>query len=44
MDLTYIAQYSIKLDVKLILRTILVLLTPEESTEAFEVKKTEEKK
>ena len=43
MDLTYIAQYSIKLDVKLILRTILVLLTPEESTEAFEVKKTEEK-
>lgn len=43
MDMTYIAQYSIKLDVKLILRTILVLLTPEESTEAFEVKKTEEK-
>ena len=44
MDLTYIAQYSIRLDIKLILRTILVLLTPEESTEAFEVKKTEEKK
>ena len=44
MDLTYIAQYSIKMDIKLILRTILVLLTPEESTEAFEVKKTEENK
>ena len=44
MDLTYIAQYSIKMDIKLILRTILVLLTPEESTEAFEVKKTEEDK
>ncbi len=43
MDLTYIAQYSIKLDIKLILRTILVLLTPDESTEAFEEKKTEEK-
>lgn len=36
LDLTYIEQYSIWLDIKLILRTILVLLTPDESTEAFE--------
>lgn len=38
MDMTYIQQYSLWLDIKLILRTVLVLLTPEESTEAFEVK------
>ena len=44
LDLTYIINYSIWMDIKLILRTILVLLTPEESTEAFEVKKPEEKK
>ena len=43
MDLAYIQQYSVWLDLKLILRTALVLLTPEESTEAFEDKKTEEK-
>lgn len=42
MDLAYIQQYSVWLDLKLILRTALVLLTPEESTEAFEDKKTEE--
>lgn len=39
MDLAYIQQYSVWLDLKLILRTALVLLTPEESTEAFEDKK-----
>ena len=43
MDLTYIQQYSVWLDIKLILRTILVLLTPEESTEAFESKERREK-
>ena len=43
MDLAYIQQYSVWLDLKLILRTALVLLTSEESTEAFEDKKTEEK-
>ena len=43
MDLAYIQQYSVWLDLKLILRTALVLLTPEESPEAFEYKKTEEK-
>ena len=42
MDLTYIQEYSLWLDVKLILRTILVLLTPDESTEAFEDTKKEE--
>lgn len=43
MDLTYIQQYSVWLDIKLILRTLLVLLTPEESTEAFESKERGEK-
>ena len=38
LDLTYIAQYSVWLDLKLILRTVLVLLTPDESTEGFEQK------
>ena len=42
MDLTYIQEYSLWLDVKLILRTVLVLLTPDDSTEAFE--QTEEEK
>lgn len=37
-DLTYINEYSIWLDVKLIFRTLLVLLTPDKSTEAFEEK------
>lgn len=36
LDLTYINQYSVWLDVKLIFRTLLVLLTPDKSTEAFE--------
>ena len=43
MDLTYIQQYSVWLDLKLILRTLLVLLTPEESTEAFESTERREK-
>lgn len=38
MDLVYIETYSFWLDLKLILRTILVLLTPEHSTEAFRKK------
>lgn len=36
MDLLYIENYSIWLDIKLILRTFLVLLMPERSTAAFE--------
>ena len=36
LDLTYINHYSIWLDIKLIFRTLLVLLTPDQSTEAFE--------
>lgn len=41
-DLTYINEYSVWLDIKLIFRTLLVLLTPDKSTEAFEDnKKTE---
>ena len=36
MDLIYIEQYSLLLDLKLLLRTILVLFTPDDSTEAFE--------
>lgn len=35
-DLAYINQYSVWLDIKLIFRTLLVLLTPDKSTEAFE--------
>ena len=35
MDLTYIETYSLWLDLVLLFRTVLVLLTPEESTEAF---------
>lgn len=34
-DLMYIEQANIWLDLKIILRTVLVLFTPEESTEAF---------
>ena len=34
-DLMYIEQASIWLDIKLLLRTVLVLFTPEESTQAF---------
>ena len=36
MDLIYIEQYSLLLDIKLLLRTVLVLFTPDESTEAFD--------
>lgn len=36
MDLLYIEKYSIWLDIKLVLRTFLVLLRPEQSTAAFE--------
>ncbi len=45
-DLTYINQYSIWLDVKLIFRTLLVLLTPDSSTEGFDsnAKKDKRKK
>ncbi len=39
MDLTYIANYSVWLDIKLILCTVLVLLTPSESTEGFDAGK-----
>lgn len=34
-DLMYIENFSIWLDIKIILRTVLVLFTPDESTEAF---------
>ena len=34
-DLMYIEQANIWLDIKLILRTVLVLIMPEESTQAF---------
>lgn len=40
-DLTYINEYSVWLDIKLIFRTLLVLLTPDKSTEAFEEDKKE---
>ncbi|MBQ6294140.1 MAG: sugar transferase [Lachnospiraceae bacterium] len=36
LDLSYIEHFSIWLDLKLMFRTVLVLFTPEESTEAFE--------
>ena len=39
MDLTYIERYSVWMDIKLILRTLLVLLRPDESTEVFDEKK-----
>lgn len=42
LDMIYIEQYSLLLDLKLLLRTILVFFTPDESTEAFE-EETEEK-
>ena len=41
LDLTYIEQYSLRLDIKLMLRTVLVLLTPEESTAEFEAEEDE---
>ena len=42
LDLLYIENYSIWLDIKLIFRTFLVLLTPEKSTEAFSAEETRE--
>ena len=36
MDLAYIEQYSLLLDLRLLLRTLLVFFTPSESTEAFD--------
>lgn len=36
LDMIYIEQYSLLLDLKLMLRTVLVLFTPDDSTEAFE--------
>lgn len=43
LDLTYINHYSVWLDIKLIFRTLLVLLTPDQSTEAFEDSSDEKK-
>lgn len=42
MDLLYIENYSVWLDIKLILRTLLVFLMPERSTAAFEEEPEEE--
>lgn len=39
LDLSYIENYSFLLDIKLILRTFMVLLTPDDSTEAFDTAK-----
>ena len=36
LDMIYIERYSLLLDIKLMLRTVMVLLTPEESTEGFD--------
>lgn len=36
LDLSYIEQFNIWLDLKLLFRTVLVLFTPDSSTEAFE--------
>ena len=36
LDLAYIEQYSLLLDLRLLLRTLLVFFTPGESTEAFD--------
>jgi exopolysaccharide biosynthesis polyprenyl glycosylphosphotransferase len=42
LDLAYIEQYSLLLDLRLLLRTVLVFFTPDESTEAFEAEEVEE--
>ena len=44
LDLVYIENFSLMLDIKLILRTVMVLLTPEESTEEFDSTEKEEDK
>jgi len=42
LDLAYIEQFSLLLDLRLLLRTVLVFFTPDESTEAFDVEEAEE--
>lgn len=42
LDLAYIEQYSLPLDLRLLLRTALAFFTPDESTEAFDAEETEE--
>lgn len=44
LDMIYIEQYSLLLDLKLLFRTLLVLFTPDESTEAFDDEKEEASK
>lgn len=44
LDMIYIEQYSLLLDFKLLFRTLLVLFTPDESTEAFDDEKEEASK
>lgn len=44
LDLVYIENFSLILDIKLILRTVMVLLTPDESTEEFDSTEKEEEK
>ncbi len=44
LDLLYIENYSIWLDIKLVLRTLLVLLTPEQSTAAFQEEEARRRK
>lgn len=41
LDLAYIEQYSLLLDLRLLLRTLLVFFTPSESTEAFDTEEEE---
>ena len=41
LDLAYIEQYSLLLDLRLLLRTLLVFFTPSESTEAFDAAEEE---
>lgn len=41
MDLLYIENYSLLLDIKIILRTILIFFTPGRSTKAFEAEKAQ---
>ena len=41
LDLAYIEQYSLLLDLRLLLRTVLVFFTPNESTEAFDTEEEE---
>ena len=43
LDLSYIEQFSIWLDLKLLFQTVLVFFTPDDSTAAFKAEKPEEK-